>query len=557
MLLNLHIKNYALISDLHLEFPEGLNIFTGETGAGKSIIIESLGLILGDRASLQMIKKGASSCMITAEFDIAEMKGLKNYLEEIGMDSQENESLILRREMDVSGKSRAFANDLPISLAALNNIGKFLVDIHGQHEHQTLIQSVYQQNILDTFGGLEETACILSKKYESYKEILLQSQSQTMSEQEKQRLIDLYSFQVKEIEDANLHPGEEEEIEQTLPKLKNVDKLQNLSQEAKDILYYSEGSCMQRILKLQKIMENINNTCQSLSQTAENVKSAYYLLEECEKEIEDFSKSLESDPKKLNDTLERQYLIDKLKKKYGQNISEIIGYKNKVSQELSSILQSGQNKLELEKKLEKELKGLIKLCEDLTGKRKITAKKLSAQVEKEIQDLGMKKARFDISISREPEPSSNGWDRIEFMFCANPGEDLKPLKSIASGGETSRVMLALKTVLAKADRVPVLVFDEIDAGIGGPMGQTIGKKLKDLSKHHQILCITHLPQIASFAGKHFSVEKIEQNKQTMVTVKPLQEKERLEEISRMVSGEEITQTTRKHAAELIKQSKPG
>lgn len=555
MLLNLHIKNYALISDLHLEFAKGLNIFTGETGAGKSIIIESLGLVLGERASSSLIKKGASNCTITAEFDSSKIKELKSYLKEIAMDSSDNETLILRRELDISGKSRAFVNDLPVSLVTLNNIGKFLVDIHGQHEHQTLIQSTSQRNLLDTYGGLEEITDSLKAKYDTYKELLTAQQSQDMSEQEKERLIDLYSFQVKEISDAGLEIGEEEILEAELPKFKNSEKLDILCQEAKALLYNSEDACLQRVLKVQKILENINNVCGALNQTAENTKSAYYLLEECEKEVESFANSLESDPQKLNSMLERQDLINKLKKKYGATIQDILDYKNKKAAELNSLVQSDQNKLELKKKLDKEHAAISKICEDLSAKRKSAAKKLSAQVEKEIQELGMKKAHFNIEVIKELEFSSNGWDKIEFMFCANAGEDLKPLKSIASGGEMSRVMLALKTVLSKADKVPVLVFDEIDAGIGGPMGQTIGKKISSLSSFRQVLCITHLPQIASFAEKHFTVEKSDVNKQTVVNVKELCEKDRLDEIARMVSGEEITQTTRKHAAELIKQSK--
>ncbi|MBN1621370.1 MAG: DNA repair protein RecN [Endomicrobiales bacterium] len=555
MLLNLHIKNYALIDNMHIDFTPGLNIFTGETGAGKSIIIEALGLILGERASAQLIRKDANRCFITGEFDHSKLKGFSKYLDELGLDDSNNDTLILRREIDVSGKSRAFINDCPVSLSTLCSVGELLVDVHGQHEHQTLIKSMHQRQLLDRFGDNEDLKDAIGKKYHQWKELIAQKESFKLSEQEKQKLIDLYGFQVKEIDGARLTQGEEEEIEQILPKLKNAEKLREISEQASQFLDSMEGSVLEKLNKVQQMLENINNVCGSLGETCENLKTAYYQIEECAKEVEDFNGNLESDPERLNEILGRQDIIYKLKKKYGKTIGEILEYRKKIHDELSFISNTEENEKELNSRIEKEQRELFDLCKKLSASRKKAAEKISDEVEKQLYDLGMKKVRFVVSVEKEQEPTSDGWDRVEFIFSANPGEDLKPLKDIASGGEMSRVMLALKTVLAKADKVPILIFDEVDAGIGGPMGQTVGKKLKDLSKSHQILCITHLPQIAVFSNQHLSVVKELQKGQTYTYIKTLSEKEHTEEISRMLSGEKVTTTARKHAQELIKQSR--
>lgn len=551
MLLNLNIKNYALIEELSIELSPGLNIFTGETGAGKSIIIESLGLILGGRASSDIVRKDSSRCFISAEFDCSKYADLNNLLEDSGLGTAEDETIIIRREIDSSGKSRAFVNDRPSSVETLKNIGELLVDVHGQHEHQALFKPVLQKKLLDNFAGNEILLGELKIKYSEYKKLIALRDSRQMSEQERERLTELYSFQQKEINSAKLTHGEEEEIEQLLPKLKNADKLLAQSGELYDILYSSEGSVLERLGKIRRILETINAGGGNLAETSDGVGKAYYLLEEASREIENFKDNLRLDPEEFNRLLERQDLISKLKRKYGSTIPDVLAYCEKISAELETISKADQNKLELERNIATVLESLEVLCKTLTSKRKKAAERLSAGIEKELADLGMKKARFEISIQKEPEPSSDGWDKLEFMFSANPGEDIKPLREIASGGEISRVMLAIKTVLAKSDSIPVLVFDEIDSGIGGPMGQTIGKKLSALSKHHQILCITHLPQIAAFASSHMAVSKETTKNITRTSIKKLSENDSLEEISRMLSGHEITPTARKHAAELI------
>jgi DNA repair protein RecN (Recombination protein N) len=554
MLLSLQIKNYALIEELDLELVPGLNIFTGETGAGKSIIIESLNLILGERASAQLIRKGANRCSVTGTFDILKLKSLKTYLDDSGLAGDDAGTLILRREIDIAGKSRGFVNDTPAGLNTLLAVGDFLVDVHGQHEHQTLLKTASQRELLDGFAGNSELLTEVKKHYDEWKELLAQKESQGLSEQERERLIDLYSFQVKEIDNAHLSPGDEEEIEQALPEMKNAEKLRELSNEAYQLLYGTDGSALEKLNKVRKILESIQNLSSSLGQTAENLNTAVYSIEETSSEIENFAEKLSADPEKLNELLTRQDQIHKLKKKYGKDIPEILAYRDKTAKELEALTKFDQNRQELDGKIDKTYKRLSSACEKLSVARKKAGDKLSSGVEAELSELAIKKAKFKVSLEKDAEPSSEGWDKVDFLLSANVGEDAKPLKNIASGGEMSRVMLALKTVLAKADNIPVLVFDEIDAGIGGPTGQVVGKKLKALAKRRQVLCITHLPQIAAFADRHLSVEKAAQAGKTSTLIKNLAEDDRIEEIARMLSGEEITPSARKHASELVSQA---
>lgn len=554
MLLNLRIKNYVLIDELALEFGPGLNIFTGETGAGKSIIIESIGLLLGERAAAGVVRGGAEKCFLSAEFDITGKAALNTYLVEAGLAEAKNEPLLLRREIDTGGKTRSFANDRPVSLATLAAIGDFLIDVHGQHEHQTLLANKAQRELLDRFARNEELLELASKEYSAWRALAAQKETRQISEQERERLVDLYGFQLKEIDAAKLSPGEEEEIEQKLPMLKNADKLMGLSSEACELLYGQEGSAIEKAGKTSKLLESIGSLSGALTEPGETLKNASALLDDVLRDLEKFRDSLNADPSALNDLLTRQDLIHRLKKKYGKDIPEILAYRDRIKNDLDALTNADKNLKELDEKIRKAEAVLLDVCGKLTAQRKKAAKKLSEGAQKELSELGMKKAVFSVKIEQTELPSATGRDAIEFLFSANAGQAPAALKAIASGGEMSRVMLALKTVLAKSDEVPVLIFDEIDTGIGGPMGQTVGSKLKTLAGHHQILCITHLPQIAAFAENHYTVEKSSSGARTSVTVKMLAKNERLEEVARMLSGKEITPVARKHASELIEQS---
>ncbi|MCX5777623.1 MAG: DNA repair protein RecN [Elusimicrobia bacterium] len=551
MLLTLHIKNYALIEELTLEFGPGLIIGTGETGAGKSIIIDALGLILGERASAQAVRTGASRCSVSAAFDISSLPALESFLRESGLAEDPGSELILRREVDAGGKSRAFVNDLPASAAALSSIGAFLIDIHGQHDHHRLFEPAAQRHLLDNFANTEPLVIRVSRAHTLWKQLVEQKNTAAISAEEKQRLIDIYGFQVKEIDDAKLSPEEEEEIEQALPQLKNAEKLGELSAAALAVLCNGDGAALEHIGKAQRLLETVQGLGGQIADSVELIKSAYCQLDETARNMEHFANKLTADPAQLNALLERQVLIHKLKKKYGATVAEVIAFGKTRAEQWEALTASEHNAQELDKKIDDARADLDTLCDKLTAERKTASAKMAAAITRELTDLGMKKARFSLQFDRRTEPGIDGQDDIEFLFSANAGEQTGPLKDIASGGEMSRVMLAVKTVLTKADGVPILVFDEIDAGIGGPTGQIVGTKLAELARHHQVLCITHLPQIAAFAGEHWSVAKHTDAGRTTTAVSVLDKPGRVEEIARMLSGHGITPVAKKHAAELI------
>ena len=551
MLLNLTIRNYALIDEARLEPGDGLTVFTGETGAGKSIIVESIGLLLGERASAQAVRKGADRCFITGEFDISRVTALGRFLEKTGIPSEGEASFIVRREIDVQGRSRAFVNDRPVSIGTLSTIGSFLVDIHGQHEHQSLFHAENQRALLDRYAEAEGLSAQVADEYKRWQELLSFKESQHLSAQERERRIDLYSFQLKEIDEAHPVPGEVEEMEHALPQLKNAEKLQALADETYQILYSSDNAVLDNLRRVGKLLAQMASLGASFTDTTASLNNALAGLEEAARDIENFRGHISADPEKLNDMLERQDLLHRLKRKYGATVQEILSYRDRIAGELSALNASDDRLKELDKDSASSRRKLDDLCAKLTALREKAGQKLARQVEKELNDLGMKKARFSVAREALPEPASFGADRISFLFSANPGEDQQALKTIASGGEMSRVMLGLKTVLANADQVPLLIFDEIDTGIGGPMGQTVGRKLEELARHHQVLCITHLPQIAVCGDRQFYVSKETKGSRTRTLIASLSPQERKEEIARMLSGDEITDTARRHAAELL------
>ncbi len=545
----LTIKNYALIEELNLEFDKELNILTGETGAGKSIILGALGLLLGERASANVIRQGAKRCEINGIFLTKDNQVVINFLKEQGLET--NNELILRREIAAEG-SRCFVNSTPVPLSTLQVLGDLLVDIHGQHEHQALLRSVIQRNLLDNYGNLENLRKKISDLYKKYTTLREEQEKLFLSEQERNQKIDLYSFQVQEIENAHLHPEEETELENEYLRLANAEKLSTWTNQILALLTQDEGAALNRLQKIEKILSNLVNFDSSLEPNLKNLTQEVYTLDDFARQIQGYQRKIEYNPKKLEEIVERREIILKLKKKYGSTIKEILEYQKKIKEDLSKLTHSEEKKEEIEKDIQEVYTLLEAVAGELSEKRKKVAEKLSKETEKQLQELGMPKAKFIVSIKPKPEVDSMGKDEIEFLISPNPGEGLRPLAKIASGGEMSRIMLALKTILAQADETPVLIFDEIDAGIGGPMGQTVGKKLGQLSKSHQILCVTHLPQISAFAKEHFRVDKETHQGRTYTEVKRLNSEGKLEEIARMLGGEKST--ARKHAQELIKQA---
>jgi len=560
MLKELIIKNYALIEKLHLEFSPGLNIFTGETGAGKSIIIDALGLILGEKVQANIIRKNTDRVSVCGIFEIKNAQEIKNLLQNYNL-YKNDDVLILRREIDINNKSKCYCNDEPVSLNFLCQLSNYLIDIHGQYEHQNLLKQHNQLNILDRYSGTLNLRNKVEEIYNKLQNLKEQYNSLKLTQTERQQKIDMYEFQINEIEQANLKINDEQEIDELLPQLKNAQKLIELSREICVQLSHKEDSVLTNLYNISKNIKTINNISGKFNNHIEIIEKIISQLNDITYDIETYANKLELKPEQLDKLIEKKELIFKLKEKYGPTIKDILDYHNNIKQQLTKLKNTQENIEEIEKEIYKTNQELMKFCDELSSKRKNNAIKLQELIQKEIQQLNMPNARFNIEFKIEldennvPKINQTGYDKIMFLFSSNLGVDIKPLKEIASGGEMSRVMLAIKSVIGMSDNIPIMVFDEIDAGVSGPMGKIIGKKLYNLSKIHQILCITHLPQIAVYGEKNFYITKIVKAKNTYTEAKELNQEEKLIEISRMLSAGKITEITKQHALEILKEAK--
>ncbi|MDD2774301.1 MAG: DNA repair protein RecN [Elusimicrobiales bacterium] len=549
MLVRLETKNFAIIDRLSLEFGEGLAVFTGETGAGKSILIEALGFALGDRAVADSIRPGAQKLEVSAEFTASSLdKPLRARFSITGKTFQ------IRRELDVRGKSRAFINGRPVTVAELSAAGEGLVDFHGQHEHQTLVKNSAQLALLDRFGATQELADKTGAAYRERQAVTAKLEASRMSREEKERLLDLYKYQSEEIEKAAPRPGEDAEIEAVLPRLKNSDKLRTLAERAHELLYSGEGAAVERLGGAAKAAAELAALDSSLSRPAELIAQALAAAEEAAGEISAL-KDDDASPERLDELISRQEKLSVLKKKYGATLEAVLERAQSLKSKIADLETSDEREEELKKSAEKLGRELSALCEKLHDARSAAAKKLSAAVLKEIKPLGLGEVRFLVSVEMdEAAPGPDGADAVEFLFSPNPGQPLRPLKNIASGGEMSRVMLGVKTALAAADRVETLVFDEVDAGVGGTVGRLVGEKLARIAKTRQVLCVTHLPQVAAWAGRHFVVSKTSTATATTAAARLAQDAERDTEIARMLGGgKQASETSLRHARELIEE----
>jgi len=552
MLRELSIKNFALIEELHVSFDKGLNILTGETGAGKSIIIGAIGLILGGRASSEVIRKGSDLCEVLGLFEIKENIRLKEMLAEMSLLRKEEEEFLLKRELNRQGKSRCFLNGQIITLGMLEEIGNYLVDVHGQHEHQALLKPGVARDLLDEFGALIRPRKRTEQTYRKFREKSRELEELRTSEKEREQQIDLYQFQIKEIEQANLSVEEEEVLDKEYKVLSNAEKLDQLSQELYHHLYEGAGSITEKMALVERDLERIVAIDQTLKDELEELGEAKYQIEEIAVAIRDYRKKVEFNPKRLEEILERKELINKLKRKYGSTIKDILNYRKETQVKLDKLVNSVRSMEELTGEVKRLEEELVREASELSRERKIAGAKLKKKTEQELRELGMGKARFDVEI-KQGEIKSTGMDEIGFLVAPNVGEDLKSINKIASGGEISRIMLALKTILARADQIPTLIFDEIDTAIGGRIAQVVGRKLRTLSPNHQVICITHLPQIAVFASNHYYVDKKISEGRTKTIVDLLDKKGRESEIARMLGGERLTEITLKHAREMIRE----
>ncbi len=547
MILDLHVRNFTLIGELYLNFKKGLNILTGETGAGKTIIVDAINALIGEGGDRSSVRTGEKEAVIEGTFEISQK--LKNYLKEKGIDVEDN-TIYVKRVISLQGKSRCWVNNEPVSLKFLKEIGDELIDMHGQHEHQSLLKPEKQLEILDAFCKLQKERERLKKLWLEIndKKEKLERMKKEFEEFKKQK--EFYEFQLEMIENANLYEGEDEEIEKELNLLENYEKNKILIDEAINLLYEREDAVIDMLKKVLFNLKELSNNVKEFEDYAKQIEDILINASEIAKSIADFRDKFEYDPQKLEELRKRKMQIQELKDRFGKSVKEILEYGERLKKILASFEESEEGIKNLENEIRELESEYYALSNKVSHERKKGARNLEKKVESELKLLGMPKACFKIKIETRP-PFHYGIDKVEFLFSANPGEKPLHLRRIASGGELSRCMLALKSVFAKLDEIPILIFDEIDIGTSGKIADTIGEKLKVISQHHQVICITHLPQIASKADHHIKVWKEEKEGRTFTFAKPLSYEERVEEIAMLLSGKKITPSAIEHAKQLL------
>jgi len=543
MLRQLGIKDFAIIDSLTIRFEPGFNVLTGETGAGKSIIVDALGLTLGERAQTDMIRTGKNETSIEAFLDIP----AHPFLEKLGIPG--NDGIILRRTLSSSGKSKAYINDTMVNVQTLLDLGRSLVDIHGQHEHQSLLSPDNQRAVLDAFGKLTNARTEVGELFHEVQSLTRELSLLKTDTREKQQRLDLLKFQINEIDSASLEMGETEKLSEERTILANLAKLNELTDSAYLLLYGGDGSSSEKLSSALSMLREVSRIDHGISEILHLLESAMPLVEDATASLRHYRDNYDVDPKRLEHIEDRLDFIKRLGRKYGEGIEAILRYRDEGVHELRQITLSDERIKELENELKGREKRLHDLAEHLSGMRRETSKKIERAVKGVLKELAMEKAEFVIDMKPVPL-SSAGMDNIEFLLSANRGEAPKALSRIASGGELSRIMLALKGILAEVDRIPVLIFDEVDAGIGGRTAESIAMRLKTLGRRHQVLCITHLPQIAAMADHHLKVDKVSRKEGVCVKVNELSWEERVEEIARMLSGK-VTEISLTHARELL------
>ncbi len=548
MLTDLFIKNFAIIENLHVSFGNGLNILSGETGAGKSIIIGAIQLILGGRLSSDIIRTGTDEAVVEALFDLSGQTGIIASLANSGVDC--DGELLVKRVVTRSGKNRVYLNGGLSTIAMLSETTRQLVNIYGQHESQTLLRPENHLALLDGYGGNGVLQAEVAALFEEYRRTRAEIRQFEDGEREAARRLDLLSFQSAEIGAADLKAGEDEELARERQLLSHGEKLFQNSQWAFETLYGGDQTILGLLNQVHARIAVNAAIDDTLLPVAETLQSICIQLEDVGLSLRDYAGKVEADPQRLQEVHDRIDLIQTLKKKYAPTVEEIILFKEQVDRELEILANSEQIRKNLDKTLAEFEKQLVGKAKELSAKRHAAALAMKRAMEKELHELAMKNARFEVSLETLPEPRSTGVDRAEFLISSNPGEAPKPLSRIASGGELSRLMLALKQVHPESD-VPTLIFDEVDSGIGGAVSALVGKKLKKVCQRQQVLCITHLPQVAAFADQHFKVEKKVEEGRTTTQVASLSGEQRVSEMARMLGGIKISEKTLEHAREML------
>lgn len=555
MLKFLSVENFALIDRLEIEFSKGLNLITGETGSGKSILVDAVGLLVGRRASLEMVRQGFEQARVEGMFELSGEHPARVFLADAGIPLEGGE-LIIRRNISRSGSNKIFINGVLSPLATLSQLGTFLADIHGQHEQQLLLRSSVQLQFLDAFSAHEPLTQQVRESFHLLQGVRSELERLQASEQDRLQRLDTLHFQIADIDKLQLRAGLDVELEAERGLLASAEKRLSASQRAYQDIYEREESSLSLLHQAKKELEELCELDPQLEPVMVKLSDSRYLLEEVAYQLRDYTNQIESNPGRLDAVQESLSEIQKARRKYGETVDEILAYLEKAQKE---VLELSQCEAEIEQlaKKESQLESKYRaLAQHLSRGRHQQAKLLSRQVERELTDLHMGNAAFTVQVNTSDEKvTEQGMDQVEFLISANVGESSKPLAKIASGGELSRTVLALKSILTLEDYPKTLVFDEVDAGIGGRVASTIGEKLARLGTAHQVFCVTHLPQVASYASQHFHVTKRPSAERTIVEIVPLEQKARVEEISRMMAGKALTDTTRKQARELLRRGR--
>lgn len=556
MLVELTIKNIALIESLRIEFAQGFNVLTGETGAGKSIVVDSVNLALGGRADRDMIRTGAEKGMVQALFDVSGNDRAKAVLEEIGIDAEDG-LVSVRRELSRSGRNICRISDIAVPVNTLKQLTGTLMDVHGQHEHQALLNPARHIGFLDDFGGqaVKESRAEVARLYTVRGGIASELKKRMSDAADKERLSDMLAFQAQEIAAAKLKPGEEEKLEKKLAVLENAEKIRTGVESAYTLVYQGEGSgasAQEALLRAADAMERIANLNERYGALAGRLRELYYAAQDVGYELQALLDDLDFEPALIEKIAARLDLISRLERKYGASVEDVIRFGDDAAKRLDELKSSDDAISELKKKYRAADAELKEACGRLSALRRDAAQRLAAEICNQLKDLGMAKTRFEVRVEPEAKATASGMDRVEFMISPNPGEPLRPLASIASGGEISRVMLALKAISLDAEGVDAMIFDEIDTGVSGRMAQVVGEKMCLIARSRQVLCITHLPQIAALGDAHYLVEKIAGEDRTDTVVRALDADGRIRELSRLVGGANDSESSLSHAAHMLK-----
>ncbi|MBV9301072.1 MAG: DNA repair protein RecN [Acidobacteriaceae bacterium] len=553
MLLELIVENYAVVEQARIRFQEGLNVLTGETGSGKSLVVDSFSLLLGARASMEMIRTGEARARVSGIFALEQTGQSNTLFEEAGIEHNGDEELIVEREITSTGKSRAFVANRPVTTAFLRQLAPVLGDIHGQNEQQDLFRPAAQRELLDEYAAAEELRNRAASAYADWRAVGEKLAQLSQNEQEKLRLLDLWTFQRKEIEFAQPKPGEDAELEAERRVLQNVTRLQEHASAAFELLYESPESATTQLRQALKRIDELTRIDPSLQETSASLRQAAVMADEAGYALRDYLGKLEGDPKRLDDIEARLSALDRVKRKYGGSIDDVLAFLQDVTRRADEVEKASEHKSTLEKQQAELAARYESLAGELSRARTAAAERLSKQVESELKSLAMGGTRFEVAV-KHGAWTATGMDEVAFLVSPNRGEELRLLEKIASGGELSRIALALKTAIGDADRhpgTPTLVFDEVDAGVGGAAAAAVGRRLKALSRRNQVICVTHLAQIAGFADHQYAVSKKEKKGRATAVIEELDTAQRAREIGRMLSGDHITPEALKHAEQLL------